>query len=112
MKKFEVNRLAETKALIRLARFGSPYQCNQPLYIDKVGKKLWTFNVLIRVLLNKASFGVVPKPAIMLAQNPDLTFRQVMFRADLVTFCLGTFATWLLKKIFWKRLLNALSPLL
>jgi len=112
MKKFETNRLAETKALIRLARFGSPYQYSQPLYIDRIGKKLWTFNVLIRVLLNKASFGLIPQPAIMLSQDSDLSFKQVMFRADLVTFGLGTFASWLLKKIFWQRLLNTLSPLL
>ena len=102
----------QTKALIKLARFGSPYQYNQPLRMDRIGKKLWTINVIIRVLLNKVSFGVIPKPAIMMMADDNLTFKQVMRRADLVTFCLGTFASWILKKIFWQRFLKTYFPLL
>jgi len=40
----------------------------------------------MRLLLNKISFGVIPKSCIMLAQNPDLKFSQVMRRADRTTF--------------------------
>mmetsp|Transcript_3322 Transcript_3322/g.4427 ORF Transcript_3322/g.4427 Transcript_3322/m.4427 type:complete len:634 (-) Transcript_3322:262-2163(-) len=103
---FEVNRLKETKALIRLARFGSPYQYNQPMTLDKLGKKLWTLNVLTRVILNKVSFGIIPPAAILLSQDANLSFRQVMLRSDLVTFGLGTFVSWVLKKLFWKKLVS------
>jgi len=108
LKKFEVNRMKETKALIRLARFGAPYQYNQPMPLDQLGKKLWTLNVLTRVMLNKISFGLIPSSSIILSQDPNLTFQQVMFRADIVTFGLGTFVSWILKRIFWKKLLNLL----
>ena len=73
----------EIASLIRLARFGAPYQYKQPHRIDVIRRKIWTANVILRLLLNKLSFGLVPAQCIMLSQNPKLTFRQVMRRADL-----------------------------
>jgi len=73
----------EIASLIRLARFGAPYQYKQPHRIDLIRRKIWTANVLLRLLLNKVTFGLIPTQCIMLSQNPELTFRQVMRRADL-----------------------------
>jgi kynurenine 3-monooxygenase len=80
--RYEQNRRGEHRALIRLARFGSPYQYNQSWWKDRLGKQLWTMNVVIRVLLNKVSFGMIPPAAILLAQRHELTYRQVMRKAD------------------------------
>jgi kynurenine 3-monooxygenase len=80
--RYEQNRKGEHRALIRLARFGSPYQYNQSWWRDRLGKQLWTINVVVRVLLNKISFGLIPSAAILLAQKHELTYRQVMRRAD------------------------------
>ena len=85
LKEYERVRVPEVKSLIRLARFGSPYQYRQPLYKDRIGRFLWSINVAFRLALNKLSGGVIPPAAIMMAMNKDLTFRQVMRRADLTT---------------------------
>lgn len=94
---YEKNRLPEVKALIRLARFGFPYQYRQSWRIDRIRAKLVLFNLLLRLALNKLSFGLIPKPSVMLMQDPDLKFSQVMRRADTTTvgltlaFCLSFF---------------------
>ena len=85
LEKYEKKRKPEISALIRLARFGAPYQYNQPDKIDRFKKKLWLCNVMIRTILNKISFGVIPSAGIMMSMNPKLSFKQIMFRADLLT---------------------------
>lgn len=80
--RYQRNRRAEHGALIRLARFGSPYQYRQPWIRDRIGRVCWSANVAFRLLLNKATFGWVPPAAILLAQNVNLSYRQVMRRAD------------------------------
>lgn len=94
LKTYERVRRPEIKALIRLARFGAPYQYRQTLHRDRIGHKLWTMNVLLRLFLNKLTFGLIPTACIMLSQDNDLTFRQVMRRADWTTFGL-TMCWWL-----------------
>ena len=85
---YQGNRGPEHRALIRLARFGAPYQYRQPWKRHRIGRVLWTVNVLLRAILNKLTFGVVPPAAIILAQGNALTFRQVMRRADATTWAL------------------------
>jgi len=85
LKEYEHIQAPETRALIRLARFGSPYQYNQSLRKDRLGKKLWTANIALRVILNKITFGVFPKPMIMNMSNIELTYRKVVRKADLGT---------------------------
>jgi len=80
--RYQRNRVPEHRALIRLARFGAPYQYNQPWRRDRLGKKMWTANVVFRVALHKLSRGLIPRTAILMAQDSKLTFRQVMRRAD------------------------------
>lgn len=77
---YEENRGPEHKALIRLAKVGAPYQYRQPWLRDRLGRFFWTCNVVVRMILNKFSGGFIPPPVIVLMQQPELTFRQVMRR--------------------------------
>merc|ERR1712127_971039 len=85
MGEYERIRGPEIKSLIRIARFGGPYQYNQSLQKDRLGKKLWTANVIMRVLLNKITLGVFPKPMVLMINDPSLSYRQVARKADLGT---------------------------
>ena len=80
---YQKNRGPEHKALIQLARCGAPYQYKQSWRRDQVGRLLWTLNAIIRLLFNKVTLGLFPPIAIVICQNHDLTFRQVMRRAHL-----------------------------
>ena len=82
LERYQKQHEPEIAALIRLARFGAPYQYKQPHRIDRLRLKLWTANVVLRLLLNKVTFGLVPPQCIILSQKSDLTFRQVMRRSD------------------------------
>lgn len=110
---YQRNRRPEHAALIRLARFGSPYQYRQPWLRHRIGAFLWTSNVLFRLLLNKFSMGLIPPAAIMImASNPSLTFRQVMRQADATAFSLQFLSlSWIVRTIlriwkfeFWPKL--------
>ena len=98
---YQRNRGPEHRALIRLARFGAPYQYRQPWKRHRVGRILWTANVLLRTILNKLTLGVVPPAAIVMAQGNALTFRQVMRRADAATWALRGLV--LLPLMLWWR---------
>eukprot|EP00956_Cyclotella_meneghiniana_P009030 scaffold12375_cov36-Cyclotella_meneghiniana.AAC.2 len=82
LKQYQKRLRPEIAALIRLACFGAPYHYNQPHYADWVLKKLWTANVALRLILSKLTFGLIQPPFIILSQNSDLTFREVMNKAD------------------------------
>ena len=87
--KYQSNRRLEHRALIRLARFGAPYQYNQPWYRHRVGKFLWQMNVAFRMVLNKLSKNLIPPVAmLMTVQRPDLSYQQIMRRADTTTLVL------------------------
>lgn len=99
LKKYERVRGPELKALTRLARFGSPYQYSQPMRKDRIGKKLWMLNVVFRLALNKISFGLIPPSCVVMSQKKELTFRQMMRRADATTFGIVMTFLWALSKI-------------
>jgi kynurenine 3-monooxygenase len=95
----------QTKALIRLARFGSPYQYKQPHLRDKIGQKLWLINILTRAILSKITFGLVAQPVILTAFiNPDIPFRRIMIHADITTVALWGTVFWIGKSLLWKLL--------
>jgi kynurenine 3-monooxygenase len=99
---YQSNRRPEHAALIRLARCGAPYQYRQAWIRDRVGRFLWTANVVFRMLLNKLSGGLVPPAAILIAQDPTVSFRRVMRRAAIASRSIKVVAAaalWLL----WKR---------
>lgn len=101
---YQSNRGPEHKALIRLARFGAPFQYRQPWRRHRVGNLIWTANVAFRLLLNKISFGLIPPAAIVImVQDHSLTFRQVMRRADLTALGLKLLSlAWLFRMIVKK----------
>jgi hypothetical protein len=85
-----------------LARCGAPYQYRQAWVRDRIGRFLWTANVALRLFLNKASAGLIPPAAIVMAQDPAVSFRAVMRRATIasrVLKALAASAAWLL----WRR---------
>ena len=85
--RYQRNRGPEHRALIRLARFGVPYQYRQPWLRHRIGRWLWTANVVGRMLLHKVSLGYIPPAAVamMASSGPEMTYRQIMRRADLTT---------------------------
>ena len=87
LRKYQANRGPEHRALIRLSRFGSPYQYNQSWFRDRVGKKIWLANFLMRMFLNKISFGLIPPQAMILMSNSKaFSYRQIMQRCDSFNF--------------------------
>jgi hypothetical protein len=83
LENYQKNRRVEHAALIRLARFGAPYQYRQPWKRHRIGRIVWTINVVLRLLLNKVTAGKFPVAAAQLMnQNPDWTFYKVMKYAD------------------------------
>jgi len=99
LEQYEKKNGPETRALIALARCGAPFQYNQPSRVMKFRKTLWTMNVALRLLLNKATRGISPKPAVLTMMNSSLSFRQVMRRANALTIVLWTFFLTALWKI-------------
>lgn len=85
LQRYQQQHAPEIASLIRLARFGAPYQYRQPHRTDLILRTLWTMNVAMRLILNKLTFKLIQPPSIVLSQRPELTFRQVMRRADLTT---------------------------
>jgi len=104
----------ETKALIRIARFGFPYQYDLPYPMLKLRRTMWAMNIALRLLLNKVSFGIIPKAMIMNMANAKLSYRQVARRSDLTTLVLTLMS---LKILFtcvtstWPRALGLLFGL-
>ena len=84
--RYERNRTAETRAVVHIARFASPYQYNQSHRKERFLQKLFLCNAVLRVLLNKVTFGFFPKPLIFtLFEREDLTYRQIARRCGLGT---------------------------
>lgn len=71
--------------MVRLARIGAPYQYGQPLPLDKFGHFLWATNVAFRSFISYVTFGITPLPAVRLMYYSDLSYSQVMRRADTLT---------------------------
>ncbi len=79
---FVITRFLKTKALIRIARFGAPYQYDQSPWKDRLAKKVWLANVMFKLFLKKITFGLFPGQVMSILRNNDLTYRQVARRAD------------------------------
>ncbi|KAL3799590.1 hypothetical protein HJC23_008717 [Cyclotella cryptica] len=110
--RYQKQHSPEIASLIRLARFGAPYQYRQPHRADRILRTLWTLNVAMRLILNKITFNLVPPTCIILSQRPELTFRQVMRKADLTTLFLKVVVFGLIGLRFRPRfgILSMLKP--
>lgn len=54
---------------------------------------------MLRMVLNKSSFGLIPPPAIQLfSLRPDLSLQKVMLRVNAVTFALCILGSILMAK--------------
>jgi len=108
--RYQKNRRLEHKALIRLARFGAPFQYRQSWRRDRVGSTIWMMNAAFRQIMNKLTFGIVPPIAVVsLFQTPPegtyyVPYRKIMNRADATTTIFKTSVllslVWLCIKIF------------
>ncbi|MGB6298920.1 MAG: NAD(P)/FAD-dependent oxidoreductase [Rivularia sp. (in: cyanobacteria)] len=78
---YESLRLPDTKALIRLMQVGYPWQYNQA----PIRKKLWSINFLLRLSLSKVLPFLITPPAFFLIQNHQLSYREILTKADRTT---------------------------
>ena len=90
MEKFQKRRGGETKALVKLACFGAPFQYQQASRIMKIRRYLWQTNILLRILLNKVL--KTPQPAVMQMMDSSLSFQSIMRRSDRLTVALWSIA--------------------
>ncbi len=66
LKSYQEKNSRETRALIALARCGAPFQYPQITMKMKFQKVPYSLNILLRIVLNKVTNGLSPKPALML----------------------------------------------
>lgn len=78
---FESLRSPDMKPLIRLAQTAFPWQYNQ----DILGKRLWSINFLLRLLLSRILPFIFTPPAFMLIQNHQLSYREIWSMAQRTT---------------------------
>ena len=87
---YQADRGPETKALVKLARVGAPYQYQQASRILTIRRYLWSFNILLRITLNKLTLGLTPQPGVMQMMDSQLSFKTIMQSADRLTAALWT----------------------
>jgi len=85
LKSYEATNGPESRALIALARCGAPFQYDQSSILNRFRKTFWAANLALRLLLNKVTFGLSPKPAVLLMMDPTISFRRVMKKANTLT---------------------------
>ena len=87
--------------MVKICRYGNPYQFTRPGLKFKIGKKLWLLNLLVRGLLKKITFGLFPGQIVhILTTNEMLSYRQMARRADGGTVVLTAMFALALFKIF------------
>lgn len=70
---YESLRAEDTKALVHLSRFTSPWQYNQSPF----RKRLWTIKIIVQKTLSKALPMLFNPPAIILIQNHKLSYSTI-----------------------------------
>lgn len=78
---FESLRYPDLKPLIRLVQTAYPWQYNQ----DILGKRLWSINFFIRLLLSRILPFIFSPPAFMLIQNHQLSYGEIWRMAQRTT---------------------------
>lgn len=100
---YEQRRAPEAKAICRLMQFGYPYQYNQAIIM----KNLWLVNFALRMLLNKILPFIFSPPAFLMVQgNPELSYAQILRKANATTntivLALISLVGTLLAKVFFR----------
>ncbi|KAL3934874.1 MAG: hypothetical protein SGBAC_009500 [Bacillariaceae sp.] len=83
-------RKPETKALVKIATYGAPFQYGQSGGMLTVKKMLWTLNFAARLILNKLTFGLTPPQLAIQISQTNLPYSAVWKRAQILTFSLLT----------------------
>ncbi|MGD1701115.1 FAD-dependent oxidoreductase [Dapis sp. BLCC M229] len=78
---FESLRSPDMKPLIRLSQTAFPWQYNQ----DILGKRLWSINFFIRLLLSRILPFIFAPPAFIMIQNHKLSYREIWSMAQRTT---------------------------
>ncbi len=78
---FESLRSPDMNPLIRLSQTAFPWQYNQ----DILGKRLWSINFFIRLLLSRILPFIFAPPAFIMIQNHKLSYREIWSMAQRTT---------------------------
>lgn len=92
-------RKLESEALVRMVRFGAPFQYGQFGGMTSVKRTLWTVNFFGRMLLNKLTFGISPRPVFVEVGDGYKSYSSVMRKADRLTAVLWTVTGAILLKL-------------
>ena len=79
-------RQPDIKALIRLAQISYPWQYNQ----DLLQKRLWSLNFFLRLLLNRLFPFLFNPHSILLIQNHELSYSEILAKSNRTTQVLTT----------------------
>ncbi|KAL3903323.1 MAG: hypothetical protein SGILL_010488, partial [Bacillariaceae sp.] len=96
---FAKERGPESAAIVKMVRFGAPFQYGQFGGMTSVKKMIWTFNFFGRMLLNKLTFGLSPRPVFVEVGDGYQKYSAVMRRADTLTAVLWAACATLLLKV-------------
>jgi len=79
--RYESLRQPDIKALIRLVQISYPWQYNQ----DPLQKRLWSFNFFLRLLLNRLFPFIFNPHSILLIQNHELSYSEILAKSNRTT---------------------------
>ena len=90
----------QAQALIRIARFGAPFQYGQFGGMLTVRKALWSVNFIARLMLNKFTKGLTPLPMMSQLSDPNLRYTAIVKKADTFTTILWTITAVVVMQVF------------
>ncbi len=93
---FESLRSPDMNPLIRLSQTAFPWQYNQ----DILGKRLWSINFFIRLLLSRILPFIFAPPAFIMIQNHKLSYREIWSMAQRTTIYIYVLGMLLILGIF------------
>lgn len=79
--RYESLRQPDIKALIRLVQISYPWQYNQ----DPLQKRLWSLNLFLRLLLNRLFPFLFNPHSILLIQNHELSYSEILAKSNRTT---------------------------
>ena len=103
LNRYEKERMPEVKSLVRLCQIGNPYQYRQTGTIATLRRMLWNLNFVFRLLLFKASRGLLSANAFFSMQS-EPSYSKILRRCDAVTWLMRASGTGLFLLLFRKKL--------
>lgn len=84
-RQYASERSPESKAIVRMVRFGAPFQYGQFGGLTSVKNTMWGLNFMGRMFLNKITFGLSPRPVFVEVSDGYKKYSSVMRKADTLT---------------------------